>query len=106
MWVHGIRPHGDLRYIPFDRFNSWIYQTSNIKVDRFGVKTIEIGVTFDNPFLLICGKICSHHMENTSYGKYIIWKLHNMEITSYGKIHHIILATAENQNDVAYREII
>ena len=45
-------------------------------------------------------------MENTSYGKYITWKLHNMEITSYGKIHHIILATAENQNDVAYREII
>ena len=69
LWVHGIRPHGDLRYIPFDRFNSWIYQTSNIKVDRFGVKTIEIGVTFDNPSLLICGKICSHHMENTSYGK-------------------------------------
>ena len=84
------RPHGDLRYIPFDRFNSWIYQTSNIKVDRFGVKTIEIGITFDNPSLLICGKICSHHMENTSYGKK----------------HHIILVTAENQNDVAYREII
>ena len=52
MWVHGIRPHGGLRYIPFDRFNSWIYQTSNIKVDRFGVITIEIGVTFDNQILL------------------------------------------------------
>ena len=46
------RPHGDLRYIPFDRFNSWIYQTPNIKVGRFGMMTIEIGVTFDNQILL------------------------------------------------------
>ena len=52
LWVHGIRPHGGLRYIPFDRFNSWIYQTPNIKVGRFGMMTIEIGVTFDNQILL------------------------------------------------------
>ena len=41
MWVHGIRPHGGLRYIPFDRFNSWIYQTSNIKIDRFNSWTYQ-----------------------------------------------------------------
>ena len=68
MWVHGIRPHGGLRYIPFDRFNSWIYQTSNIKVDRFGVITIEIGVTFDNQILLESQLTLESHLTSNIIG--------------------------------------